>query len=112
MSKRILDYDPFSRITRYFDYVPETDTSIVYSEQDVSLLLDANKSLANNDDLTKRGIKDGWWHYFTIPNIVIEKWLNEFGVDVYNKDHQKKVYSLLNQPEWKYLKTTAKMHRG
>lgn len=110
MAKRILDYDPVSRITRYFDYDPHNDTAIVHSEQDVSLILDANKALANDDDVTKRGIKESWWHYATIPNIVIEKWLNEHGVDVYNKDHEKAVFRLLNQPEYKYLKTTAKMH--
>ena len=110
--KRILDYDPFSRITRTFDYIPETDTAVVHSTQDVSLILDANKELANLPDVTAQGIKKGWWHYATIPNIVIEKWLNELGVDVYNKHHEKEVFKLLNQPEYRYLKTTAKMHRG
>jgi hypothetical protein len=113
MAKRVLDYDPLSGITRYFDYIPETDTSVVYSEQEgVNLILDANKALQNDDQLTRDGIKKGWWHYAQIPNIIIEKWLNEHGVDIYNKDHEKKVYSLLNQPEYRYLKTTTKMHRG
>ena len=112
MSKKILDYDPFSGITTTFDYIPETDTTVLYREQDVSGMLDANKILQNDDEFTKKGIKESWWHYFHIPNIVIEKWLNEFGVDVYNKDHQKAVFKLLNQPEYRYLKTTTKMHRG
>ena len=110
MAKRILDYDPFSRITRTFDYDESTDTAYVHSTQDVSLILDANKVLANDTEVTKRGIKNEWWHYATIPNIVIEKWLNEHGVDVYKKEHEKAVFRLLNQPEYKYLKTTAKMH--
>ena len=110
--KRILDYDPFSRITTTFDYVPETDTTVLYREQDVSHILDMNKALQNEPDITKQGIKTGWWYYSQIPAIVIEKWLNEFGVDVYNRDHQKKVFELTNRPEYRYLKTTTKMHRG
>jgi len=110
--KRILDYDPLSGITTTFDYIPETDTTVIHREQDVSLILDANKALQNDDDVTKKGIKKSWWHYAQIPNIVIEKWLNEHGVDVYNKDHQKKVFKLLNDPEYRYLKTTSKYHAG
>jgi len=99
-------------ITTTFDYIPETDTTILYREQDVSAILDANKAIANDGQITKDGIKGNWWHYFQIPNIVIEKWLNEHGVDVYNKDHMKKVFELVNRPEYRYLKTTTKMHRG
>lgn len=75
-------------------------------------MLDANKMLQNDDQLTKDGIKNGWWHYAQVPNIIIEKWLNEHGVNFYDKDHQKKIFKLLNQPEYRYLKTTTKMHRG
>lgn len=113
MTKRVLEYDPLTGITTSVEYVPETDTTIVHREQDtVGLILDANKALQNDEKFTKDGIKNSWWHYAQIPNIIIEKWLNEHGVDLYNKDHQKAVFRLLNQPEYRYLKTTTKMHRG
>lgn len=112
MTKRIVDYDPLSGITTTFEYDHLTDTTYIGREQDVSFILDNNKVLQNSEDYTKHGIKNEWWHYATIPNIVIEKWRNELGVDVFNKNHEKKVYSLLNQPEYRYLKTTTKMHRG
>jgi len=112
MSKRVLDYDPMTGITRYFDYVPENDTAVIYSEQDVSPILEVNKALQNEPEAWKQGVKRGWAHYGHIPNIVIEKWLNEHGVDIYNKDHRKKIFWLLNQPEYRYLKTTTKMHWG
>ena len=112
MSKRVLDYEPMTGITTYFDYDAHNDTAITYREQDVSPILEANKQLANDDSVTKNGIKDSWWHYAQIPNIVIEKWLNEDGVNLYDKNHQKRVFQLLNQPEYRYLKTTTKMHRG
>lgn len=113
MTKRVLEYDPLTGITTSVEYAPETDTTTVHREQsDVHLILDANKVLQNDEDLTRKGIKKSWWHYAQIPNIIIEKWLNEHGVDIYNKDHEKAVFRLLNQPEYRYLKTTAKMHWG
>jgi hypothetical protein len=112
LAKRVLDYDPFSGITTTFDYNHETNETTIGREQDCSLILEANKVLQNSDDLTKQGIKNSWWHYAQIPNIVIEKWITDHGVNLYNKDHQKAVFRLLNQPEYRYLKTTTKMHRG
>lgn len=112
MAKRIVDYNPMTGVTTYFDYDHATDTTIVGSEQDVSLLLDVNKQLQNNEGYTKKGIKQGWWQYASYPAVIIEKWMNEYGVNVFNKDHQKKVFELTNRPEYRYLKTTTKMHRG
>jgi len=111
MGKRVVDYDPFTGITTYFDYDHASDTTIVGYEQDASVILDANKALQNNDEYTRQGIKQGWWHYASYPAIIIQKWATEYGVDVFNKDHQKKVIQLVNQPEYKYLKTTTKFHR-
>ena len=105
--KRILDYDPISRITTTFDYDYSTDTTIIGREQDVSGVLEFNKALQNDTDYSKKGIKDSWWHMGTIPPVVIEKWKNEKGVDVFNKDHWSAVKKLLNDPEYKWLKTTS-----
>jgi hypothetical protein len=112
LTKRVVDYNPYTGITTTVDYCHASDTTIIGTEQDVSSLLDFNKKLQNDDDYTKKGIKDGWWHYATYPPIIINKWLAEFGVNVFNKDHQKKVLELTNRPEYRYLKTTTKMHRG
>jgi hypothetical protein len=112
LAKRILDYDPETAITTWFDYDPSTDETTIAREQDVSTILDINKVIQNDDQISRDGIKSGWWHYAQIPNIVIERWITEHGVDLYNKDHQKAVFRLLNQPEYRYLKTTTKMHRG
>lgn len=115
MAKRILDYDPFSGITTTFDYEHDTDTAIVARSQDVSLILDANKVLQNNDEVTKKGIKNDWWHYAQIPNIVMEIWLTKHGVDAMKKENWEKgggVWKLLNDPEYRYLKTTTKYHAG
>ena len=112
MGKRIVDYDPMTGVTTTFDYDHSTDKTIIGYEQDVSLLLDANKALQNDEEYSKKGIKDGWWHYASYPAIIIEKWMTEYGVNVFDKDHKKKVLELTNRPEYRYLKTTTKMHRG
>lgn len=112
MTKRVLEHDPLTGITTHFDYYPESDTTVIERTQDVESILTANKILQNDDDLTKKGIRKSWWHYAQIPNIIIEKWISEHGVNIYNKDHEKAVYKLLNDPQYRYLKTTAKMHRG
>ncbi len=94
-------------MTTYFDYDHVSDTTYVGSEQDISSLLDVNKTLQNDTDYSKQGIKSEWWHMAKIPNIVIEKWKNEYGIDVLNKDHWPRVKKLLNDPEYRWLKTTA-----
>lgn len=109
MTKRVVDYDPYTRITTTFDYTPDGMVILGEEHQDIAPLLDFNKRLANDDSYTKQGIKDSWWHCASIPPILIAKWKYELGVDVYNKHHIKAVKKLLNQPEYKYLKTTTKM---
>lgn len=109
--KRILDYDPTTRITTWFDFDPVTDTTYVGREQDVESILEINKKLQNDESYSKKGIKESWLHYATIPNILIEKWKTEEGIDVFNKNHEKRVFQKLNNPEYRYLKTTALMHR-
>ena len=109
--KQILDYDPVSGMTTTFEYDSVNDTTIIGREQDVSPLLEINKLKWNSNDHTKSGIKRGWWEYADIPNIVIEKWLNEDGINIYDKNHKGAVYRKLNDPEYRYLKTTSKFHR-
>jgi hypothetical protein len=116
MGKRVVDYDPFTGMTTYHDYVESDGTTIVSRDQgDIAPLLDVNKALQNETDATKQGIKNGWWHYAQIPNIVQEKWLLEHGVDVFQKENWEKggrVWKLLNDPEYRWLKTTNKYHAG
>jgi hypothetical protein len=107
LAKRIVDYDPFTGMTTTFDYDHVSDTTIIGREQDITLLIDSNKRMQNDADYSRKGIKTEWWHMCKIPNIVIERWKNEKGVDVLNKDHWPAVKKLLNDPEYKWLKTTA-----
>lgn len=108
--KRIVDFDPVTGITDTFDYDSETDTVYLGREQEVGHILDLNKRLQNDDDYSKSGIKEEFWHYARIPNVVAEKWLIEDGIDIFNKNHERKVFQKLNSPEYRWLKTTTKRH--
>jgi len=107
MKKRLLDYDPLSGITQYFYYDEDTGNFTIESVQDVESILDYNKSLQNDEDYKKNGMKNEFWHYARIPVVVQEKWLKEFGVDVHKKEDWPRVKKLLNDPDYRYLKTTT-----
>ena len=71
--------------------------------QDVDPILDANRAERNEF----RGYKgDGFHKFASIPNVVITKWWVDYGIDAFNPDHAEAVKRLLNDPEWRYLRTT------
>ena len=110
MTRRVLDYDPLSGVTCYFEYEKSTDNVVLTHEQDVQSILDANKAAANDDDKTKRGIGNDWWKYASVPTIVEVEWMQKYGVSLSNPEHRQAVFKLLNSPDYKYLKTTDKVH--
>lgn len=107
--KRLIDKDPFTGIETWHEYDhAEKKTKIYYvPTRDLDPALDYCKALANDEEHTKHGFKEDWWHYGFVPDSVRLKWFVEEGIpfsdaQAYNRK--------LNQPEYKYLKTTAKHH--
>jgi hypothetical protein len=101
-SERFFDYDPLTGITETF---VETDNGFaIKHSQDVTPFIELNKAKQSSG-------KDYWRaggdlrHEATIPMGVQYEWLTKYGVDVYNPDHTEGVVKLLNNPEWRYLKT-------
>ena len=80
----------------------------VHYRQDVEPVLEYAKTLRING-LTDSGIKRDMWHYAQIPPVVILEMKFKHGVDLFNRDHEKRVFELINR-EYPYLKTTEKMH--
>jgi hypothetical protein len=112
MTRRLLDYDPLTGESVYVTYRDGILTLDQYQQQkNVSDILRVNQELQNDPEYSKRGMKEDWWHYAKIPNGVILKWRTE-GVDFFNRDHKKKVFQKLNDPEYRKLKTTTKRHQG
>lgn len=102
---QFFDYDPYNKITHYFDFDEETNNSIITSVCDVEPLLNVTKAI-RNDGLTDKGIKEGWWLYAKVPAIVIMQ-MRQKGIDFYNKDHEKRVLEEINT-NYPYLKVTEK----
>ena len=45
-----------------------------------------------------------------MPAVVEIEWLQKYGVNLSDPDHKGRVFKLLNSPEYRYLKTTNKVH--
>lgn len=102
MSKRLFDHCHMTGVTEWFE---DTDDGFnIHYEQDAEPIIELNKAkqsmgrafYAKDPEL---------WKVASIPIGVQYKWMVEHGVDVMNKDHWPKVKRLLNDPEWRYLKT-------
>ena len=104
MDKRLLDYDPVTGVRTYHYYDPQTDETHIERTQDVSQFIEINKHLQGTD-YQKKGCKESWMHAAMIPVVVQERWLRKFGINLYDPDHLPAVVKLLNDPDWKYLKT-------
>lgn len=87
-------------------YDHETDSIVSNRVQDVQPILELNKKEALGDSIYgPANPASGMRKVASIPLVVIEKWKRELGVDVFNKDHMPKVKQLLNDPEYKWLRT-------
>ena len=104
-----LEKDPLTGVESYLaDNDSEEKGIRIHYQQDIEPLLNYTKAI-RNDGLADSGIKRDLWHYAMITPIVIMKLKNEYGVDIFNRNHYKRLFQLLNT-EFKYLKTTDKRH--
>lgn len=72
--------------------------------QDVEPILDHNKALQNTPQRT-----ESFRHVGTVPNVILEKWINEEGAPVLSMSaHEFKrfIRRKLNDPDYRWLKTT------
>ncbi len=84
--------------------VDNVDGLAFKSTQDVEPILDLNKAAFNDGTMGYTPSRD-MRKIAEIPLVVAEKWRNELGVDVFDKNHAPAVKRLLNDPEWLYLRT-------
>ena len=104
--KRFLDHDPLTGITSWFVDGDGDDDFHIVTTQDVEPFLEATKqvrNIGNGKDYWRAG--GDMRHEATVPIGVQMEWLTKYGVDVLNPDHLDGVTKLLNDPEWRYLKT-------
>lgn len=93
----------------YFDYDPVKDQVFLTYEQDISHFLDRMKAIRDNPEISKKGIKEDWWYYCSIPETV-EMELIKKGLSLNNPDHMKSILKEINT-NYPYLKASDKCHR-
>ncbi len=98
--KRLLDYDPMSGLHVYHDV--QDGKTVIEHFQDCEPTVELNKARMRAAE-SKR--EDEMRHVAAIPPGVQMKWLQDYGVWIYNKNHKDKVKALLNSNEWEYLRT-------
>lgn len=109
MSKELLSHDPLSGMSTYT--ADEDGKTFFGYEQDVEPELDYSKSLANNEEYSRGGIKAGLWHYGHIPQSVLMKMICEDHINPFTKEGLKDVFRLLNT-KYQYCKTTTLYHEA
>jgi hypothetical protein len=102
--KRLLDKDYLTGVSTYHHYDPATDLTTIETMQDVQPFIERNKAL-HNTSYQRDGIKDEWMHVATIPVLVQMKWKQEYNIDIYDPADYKRIQKLLNDPDYRYLKT-------
>jgi len=111
MSERLVSYDPYTGLQVWHSYDPMTDATTIRTVGDCEPVLEMNKRMANDTAFTKEGIGRDFWLYARIPAAIQVKWLIEDGIDIWNKHHGPRISRKLEDPEWKYLKTTTRHHK-
>jgi len=109
MRRLQLDHDPLSGVSEFLEF--QGDKMRVVRSQDVSKILDFSKSLANDEEFTRKGVKNDQWLYARIPNMIEEEMRQKHHVfwnDPEDKGH-KKFLRVLNR-HYPAFKTTAWNH--
>jgi hypothetical protein len=109
MARHVLDYDPVTGVTTYFDYDHAMQKVILTHSQDVTKALDLASELRADTDRTKKGIKEDFLHYAIIPPIIQLEMKQKHGVNFWNKHEDPQVYKLIND-EYSRFKVTDIYH--
>lgn len=105
----LFDYDQDTGLKTFFDYDPIKDQAFLTYEQDVSHFLDRMNAIRSNPEISKQGMKEEWWYYCSIPEVV-EIELMKKGLFLHNKDQTKEILKEINT-NYPHLRATEKWHR-
>jgi len=107
MAKRLVDFDQFSGIETWHEYDAVENKTIITETQDVGSLLKQNKAEYNDEEMKRRGMENEMLKVASVPLTVLMEWKTKHGVDAWDKNHTKKIMKLLNDPEYRYLRTAS-----
>jgi len=100
---QLIDDGSWNGVKKYIRASDEDHGSVQvrYEGHDALPIVGANKS-AQNEDFDRRS---EFWHAAKIPVSVMYEWLTKYGVNAWNPAHADGVKKLLNDGEYRYLKT-------
>lgn len=107
------DFDPLHGILETYDYDSDTGVITIKRTQDSSNLLSDNAEWRASEQ-NWRQKEDKWVRFASIPALVVEHWMERYGVNVLlaetdrngvPNEHMAGALRLLRDPDWKYLKT-------
>jgi len=100
-----LEYDPVTGIQTRGVWNDTDQQYTLIRTADCEPVLDWTKAVANEAGLNREGIREGWWLYAKLPTIVILQ-MRAKGIDVFNRDHQQRMYEEINA-NYPHLKCTT-----
>lgn len=87
-------------------HVDASEGTITFERiQDVEAILERNKQLQN---MPQKWAGE-WHHIASIPNVILERWMNEDGVNMLalsGDEFDRIVKRKLRDPDWAWLRTT------
>ena len=101
--KRLLDVQP-DGIVEWLHFDDATGRFAIERIQDVDPVLDSNKEKVNHSSgySSSRELRE----VAEIPMVIVLKWRDELGIDVFNKDHWPAVKRLLRDADWMHLRSS------
>lgn len=101
------EYNPHNGMQEAHEYREDTGKLVITKSEDVEPLLDHHAELRNTR-ATDKGIKEGLWHYASIP-MTVQYELLKRGINIFRAEDRKKMFDVINS-EYPHLKTTHKTH--
>lgn len=99
---QLIDDGSFNGLKKYIRASDDDEGTVaVRYHADVTQQLDRNKALQNEDFDRRADV----WHVGHIPVGIMYEWLVKFGINIWNPAHQDGVKKLLNDPEYRWIKT-------
>lgn len=105
---QFVDLNPTTGVAMYEDVTYGDHRQQYHYRQDVEPVLEVARTERING-LTDYGIKKDLWLYARIPPVVILEMKYKYGVDIFNRNHLKRAFELLNR-EYPWLKCSEKIH--
>ena len=92
---------------QFFDHQDDLSKAIVHTTQDVEPYIEYAKRMRNDEEYTRQGIKNNFWHVGTLPMVIVHRWHKE-GFDISKADTKSLLAKIASDPEAQAYLTTNK----